>query len=359
MSRPLARPRRNTRRIFVVLSISLAGGLALLLGPWLRDRIQSTRQAQDHDHQLIPVRSTDHPLMGTTAHIVVHAADEEKGQAAIDAAFQRADEIGFICSDYNPESELMRLCRGPVNEPIPVSRTLATVLTHARSIAETTEGSFDPTLGGFTKLWRRSKRQKALPDAALLKKARNASGWTKFEVFLEEQTVTVKDEDLLFDLGGIAKGYAADEMLRVIQAHGISSAMVAIAGDIRLGAPPPGRRGWAVGIRTLGAEIEQIIHVANCAVSTSGDIERYVDIEGTRYSHIIDPGTGIGLTRRVAATVVAPTAVQSDPLATFCCIRPRLAAQVFAAGEISCRIVTLGNGPFDQRTQQFPLLTLP
>ncbi|HBM78531.1 MAG TPA: hypothetical protein DD438_10505 [Verrucomicrobiales bacterium] len=358
MTRSISRPGRNARRIFVVL-ILLACGCYPLFGPKLWKRIQTPRQVQGEALRASPVYSAEHPMMGTTAQIVVYATDPRKGEAAITAAFQRADEIGLICSDYNPKSELMRLCKGPVNEPIEVSRTLATVLTHARSIAETTEGAFDPTLGGFTKLWRRSKRQKALPDTALLEKARKAAGWEKFEVSLEEKTVTLKGENLLFDLGGIAKGYAADEMLRIIKSHGISSAMVAVAGDIRLGSSPPDRAGWAVGIRTLGADIEQIIHVSNCAVSTSGDIERYVEIEGTRYSHIIDPGTGIGLTRRIAATVVAPTAVQSDPLATFCCIRPQFAAQVFAAGEISCRIVTLGNGPFDQRTRQFPPLTRP
>ncbi|MEC9054308.1 MAG: FAD:protein FMN transferase, partial [Verrucomicrobiota bacterium] len=291
--------------------------------------------------------------------IVVHVMEEQQGRDAIQSAFQRAQEINDICSDYNPESELMKLCRGPVNSPIPVSTTLATVLSHARSIAEETEGSFDPTLGGFSKLWRRSKRQKELPDPVLLERARQASGWTKFEVDLEKSTVIVKDENLLFDLGGIAKGYAADEMLQVLKARGITSAMVAVAGDVRLGSPPPRRAGWSVGIRTLGADIEQIIQVSNCAVSTSGDLERYVEIEGTRYSHIIDPETGLGLTRRIAATVVAPTAVQSDPLATFCCIRPRLARQIFAAGEISCRIVTLEDSSFDQRTRQFPALTLP
>ena len=359
MTRPISRPGRNARRIFVALIIIVAGAFSLLVGPRLWERLQTPRQGQEQALETVPVYSSDHPMMGTTARIVVYATDLKKGEIAIKAAFDRADEIGFICSDYNPESELMRLCRGPVNEPIPVSRTLATVLTHAHSIAETTEGAFDPTLGGFTKLWRRSKRKNALPDPSLLEKARNAAGWTKFDVFLEQQTVIVKDENLLFDLGGIAKGYAADEMLRVIKAHGISSAMVAVAGDVRLGSPPPGRSGWAVGIRTLGANVEQVMHVANCAVSTSGDIERYVDIEGTRYSHIIDPDTGIGLTRRIAATVVAPTAVQSDPLATFCCIEPRFASKIFAAGEISCRIVTLGDGPFDQRTQQFPPLTRP
>ena len=92
---------------------------------------------------------------------------------------------------------------------------------------------------------------------------------------------------------------------------------------------------------------------------TNQQVERYVEIEGVRYSHIIDPGTGLGLTRRIAATVVAPTAVQSDPLATFCCINPELARAFFAAGAISCRIVGLGNGSYDHRTQQFPALTLP
>jgi len=357
MTRPISRPRRNAKRFFLLLTVLALGSGLLWVVPWFKNRVG--RGQRNNPPELTEVDSGDRPLMGTTARIVVHVGDVEKGQAAIEAAFQRAEEINAICSDYNPESEIMRLCREPINRPIPVSGTLAAVLAHARTIAELTEGSFDPTLGGFTKLWRRSKRKQELPDPVLLKRARQAAGWEKFEVEIENRVVIVKDENLLFDLGGIAKGYAADEMLSVITARGIPSAMVAVAGDVRLGAPPPGRIGWAVGIRTLGADIEQIIQVSNCAVSTSGDLERYVEIEGKRYSHIIDPGTGLGLTRRIAATVVAPTAVQSDPLATFCCIRPELARKVFAAGESSCRIVGLGGGPYDHRTQQFPAFTLP
>ena len=309
--------------------------------------------------ELIKVESGERPLMGTLASITLYAQDEENGRAAIDAAFERAREINSICSDYDPESELMRLCRAPINQPIPVSQTLATVLTHARSTAEITEGAFDPTLGALTKLWRKSRRQKKLPDPVLLESGRRAAGWEKFEVELENGFVIIKHEDLLFDLGGIAKGYAADEMLQVIKQHGIRSALVAVAGDIRLGAPPPHKTGWTVGIKTLGAHLEQIIQVANCAVSTSGDINQHVEIDGQRYSHIIDPKTGLGLTQRIAATVVAPNAVQSDPLATFCCVNPRLALEYFAAGEISCRIVGLKRGAFDQKTQQFPPFVLP
>lgn len=293
--------------------------------------------------------------MGTSASILIYAHDEEAGLAAIEAAFQRGEEIAAICTDYDPDSELMRLSRAPVNEPIPVSPTLAAVLAHARTTAELTDGAFDPTLGPLTRLWRKSRRDKELPLDTELAAAREASGWENLEVNLEQRYVVLKKEGMRLDLGGIAKGYAADEMMRILGERGFPIAYIAIAGDVRLGAPPPGQRGWRVGIKTLGPELTQIIEVAHGAVSTSGDLYQYVDIDGSRYSHIIDPSTGLGLTRRIAATVVAPTAVQSDPLATFCCIKPGQALELFRAGEIACRIVLLRDGlPVDEATPQFP-----
>jgi thiamine biosynthesis lipoprotein len=215
-------------------------------------------------------------------------------------------------------------------------------------------------MGALTKLWRRTRRKKELPDPQQLADLREVSRWEHFEVDLENRFVILKKEDLLLDLGGIGKGFAADEMLRVLNEKGIASALVAIAGDVRLGAPPPREAAWTIGIKTLGPELEQVIQVARCAVSTSGDLQQFVEIDGVRYSHIIDPETGLGLTRRIAATVVAPTAVQSDPFATFCCIKPDLAMEWFKAGEISCRIVTLRRGlPADASTPQFPPVLLP
>lgn len=298
--------------------------------------------------------------MGTQGHITLYAESEEAGRAAIEAAFARGHEISEICTDYNPESELMKLSSAPINQPIPVSDTLAAVLAHARTTAELTEGAFDPTFGPLTKLWRKSRRKKELPNPDQLASARQSSNWMNLEVELENKFVILKAENMLLDLGGIAKGFAADEMSGVLQNHGIKSSLVAIAGDIRLSAPPPGRTGWNVGIKTLGPSLEQMIVVSHCAVSTSGDLEQHVEIEGVRYSHIIDPETGLGLTRRIAATVVAPTAVQSDPFATFCCIKPELALDLFHDGELSCRIVVLRNGrPVDEATPQFPQILAP
>lgn len=117
------------------------------------------------------------------------------------------------------------------------------------------------------------------------------------------------------DLGGIAKGFAADAMLTALAEQGIASALIAAGGDVRAGAPPPGRSGWGVRLATLNGKGE-VRRVCNAALSTSGDLEQYVEIGGTRYSHIVDPATGLGLTRRISASVLAPSGALADGLAT-------------------------------------------
>ncbi len=340
--------------IFLVLAVvALAGS-----GIWWLKRQKEGKFADRRSPpqiELVKLAPAERPLMGTLARIVVFAPDEESGRKAIEAAFERGEEIEAICTDYDPASELMKLSAAPPNQPVPVSSTLAAVLAYAHATAELTEGAFDPTFGPLTRLWRESRKEKALPDAEVLAKARRASSWKNFEVDLEKRFVVLKHEGMQLDLGGIAKGFAADEMLGVLNDHGIHHAFIAIAGDVRLGAPPPGKSAWRVGIKTLGPKLTQFIEVSNCAVSTSGDLYQFVQIDGVRYSHIIDPATGLGLTRRTAATVVAPTAVQTDPLATFCCIDPERALKFFLAGEISCRIVVLAEGqPLERATPQFP-----
>lgn len=324
---------------------------------WFLDRKDGPGKAPERPNRslLVELPAIQRPLMGTSASIRVHAPDEETGRQAVEAAFARGEEINAICTDYDPESELMRLSRAPINKPVKISPTLTAVLAHALATAELTEGAFDPTLGPLTRLWRQTRQDRALPAGDQLAAARERVGWEHVDLDIGKQQVVLRKEGMQLDLGGIAKGFAADEMMEVLKQHGIGVAFIAIAGDLRLGMPPPGKRAWRVGLKTLGPELTQYIEVANCAVSTSGDLYQFVEIEGVRYSHIIDPSTGLGLTERTAATVVAPTAVQTDPLATFCCINPEEALRVFEAGEISCRIVSLQAGrPFSRTTPQFP-----
>jgi len=330
----------------------------IVIGLWffvLRSPLPSNREPIIQDGAEPQRYQEERPLMGTSFGIVVYATSEKKAQAAIAAAFARASEIAHICTDYDPTSELSLLSAEPVGKPISVSQTLATVLAHASITAEVTEGAYDPTVGPLSRLWRRSRKDTSLPAGDALASAMARTGWQHLQVDVTKRTVTLERAHMRLDLGGIAKGFAADEMYTILLDHGLPSAFIAAGGDIRLGHPPPGETTWKVGLRTLGPDTEDFIRIANCAVSTSGDLHQYIEIDGTRYSHILDPNTGLGLTRRIAATVVAPLAIQSDPYATFACILPDVAFSSFDSGGISVRIVTERNGTRrDQSTSNFP-----
>src|SRR5262249_33783127 len=121
---------------------------------------------------------------------------------------------------------------------------------------------------------------------------------------------------MLLDLGGIAKGYAADESLKLLkEKFGITRALVAAYGDIACGDPPPGEDAWTVEIAPISKNQKQrSVKLANAAVSTSGDLEQFVVINGVRYSHILDPKTGLGLTGRRSVTVIAPKGITADSM---------------------------------------------
>lgn len=260
-------------------------------------------------------------LMGTRFAITCHHGDAVEAKAAADAAFGAAEEINRVASDYIADSELLGLSKRPPGESTVVSPLLFRLLTEARTFTEKTDGLFDPTLGPLTKLWRESRRRKALPDPATLAAAIASTGWKHLILDPAKSTVTLALPGMRLDLGGIAKGQAADAMLAVMVARGIPASCITAGGDIRVGDPPPGTAGWNVGIRP-GKEQSGKLVLKNAAVSTSGDLHQSIEINGVRYSHIIDPGTGLGLTRHIAATIIARDATTSDALATACCVAP-------------------------------------
>jgi thiamine biosynthesis lipoprotein len=265
--------------------------------------------------------SFERPLMGTRFSVVCYAEERETVEKAVEAAFAKAKEVNDVASDYLPGSELSLLSAKKVGEPVSLSPLLFDLLAHSRRIAEATQGAFDPTLGPMTKLWRETRASDRLPDPATLAAARASSGWRHFTLDPQAHTITLLRENMAFDLGGIAKGYAADLMLETLAAAGLRQALVTAGGDIRVGAAPPGREGWNVALKTFDtAKNEEILTLSNAAVSTSGDLHQSVEIEGVSYSHILDPSTGLGLMRRVAATVVADQAKISDSLATAACV---------------------------------------
>lgn len=258
-------------------------------------------------------------LMGTVFTITIYAADEASAKAASEAAFARVLALNDMMTDYDRDSELMRLCRAPAGQPVAVSKDLFFVISRAQKLAEKTGGKFDITLGPYIRLWRRARRQRELPLPEYLQAAGKVVGYQNLKLDARKQTVALLKPDMVLDLGGIAKGFAADEARKVLNARGLKHVMVAASGDLSIGEPPPGKAGWTIGIDSIDAEggkYSQVVQVKNCGLSTSGDTEQFVEINGERYSHIVDPDTGIGLRERIGVTIITGNSTDSDSFAT-------------------------------------------
>ena len=257
--------------------------------------------------------------MGVPFKIVLHAPSEAAAKRGFDAAFRRIERLDNILSDYDPESELSRLNRtAPSEHPVSVGSDLWAVLHYAQSLSKQSDGAFDVTVGPLSRLWRRARRQRELPSSEMLDEARAATGYAFLRLDEERQTAQLLQPNMRLDLGGIAKGYAADEALAELRAAGLSSALVDASGDMAFGDAPPDKPGWQVGIAPLNADDppSRFLHLSNCGIATSGDAWQYVEIDGQRYSHIVDPRTGLGLTDRSSVTVIAADGISADALAS-------------------------------------------
>jgi thiamine biosynthesis lipoprotein len=258
--------------------------------------------------------------MGMDFRIVLYASDSLQAEQAASAGFDRIRALNTIFSDYEDDSELTQLSRSSGSgRAVALSPELWDVLSQAQALAAQTQGAFDVTVGPYTSLWRRARRRLEFPRSDLLDLARQRVGYAKLHLDPARRTATLAVPRMRLDLGGIAKGYAMDEALQTLTDLGIRSALVSGGGDLVVSDPPPGRRAWRIGLAPLnepnGAPTE-FLQVSRKAVATSGDLFQFVEIDGRRYSHIVDPRTGIGLTNRSLVTVVAGRSAVADSLAT-------------------------------------------
>jgi thiamine biosynthesis lipoprotein len=239
--------------------------------------------------------------MATTFRISCYAADRAVAEKAADACFARIAGLNQIFTDYDPTSELMRLCAPDAMYPMAVSPAMLDLLHRSIELARITDGAFDPTCGHLSQLWRRARRQGKLPPTERLQSAIAATDWQRITLDKNSSQASLQPGTLL-DLGA------------VIQA----------GGDTAVGDAPPGKPGWEIKLRTFSGPGDEdsltTLVLANRAVSTSGDLYQYTEIAGIRYSHIISPKTGLGLTERIACSVIAPDCTSSDALATAMCV---------------------------------------
>ena len=253
--------------------------------------------------------------MGMPVRITLYAPAEQ-GRAAARRAFDRIAMLDGMMSDYRPDSELRRLQDRP-QAWVGVSAELFAVLSRGTAIASASEGAFDPTIGPVVGLWRRARETGRLPDPAQLAVARALTGWRFVELDPRRLAVRLAKPGMQLDLGGIAKGYILQAALGTLREHGVARALVGGGGDIVAGDPPPGARGWRVDVPGASPGFAaRASALTRAALATSGPTAQFVVIDGTRYSHVVDPRTGVAVTKPFVAHVIARDGATADALAT-------------------------------------------
>ena len=259
-----------------------------------------------------------HVGMGVRFRIVGYGNDEDIARQAVRAAFDRIDELNRIFSDYDPKSEIRQLIELPTGKFHSVSPELASLLVTSAEIHDSSGGAFDVSVGPLSKIWREAREKKRLPEEQVITDAAKCVGMNLITVNPSSAEVRISKDGVSLDFGGIAKGYAADEALRVLREAGIEYALVDASGDITFGTPPPTRTHWNAEVARLEADGKpsRRIAVKEGAIATSGDAWQYIELEGKRFSHILDPRTGWPIEGRSSVTVIAPTGTQADAWAS-------------------------------------------
>lgn len=260
--------------------------------------------------------------MGCLFSLKLVCAEESKAREAKTAVFARIAELNAIMSDYSPESELNRLCAtAGKGASIRVSEPLFDILERSARFSQASHGAFDVTLGPCTKLWRESRRNVRLPDPEVLREALVRVGWEKVKLDRKAWTVQLASAGMQIDLGGIAKGYAADEAVRLLRDRfGLKSFLIDAGGQVAGFGSPPGKAAWTVAIESPDDTPATKVALNGWHLATSGDAHQHVELGGRRYSHILDPKTGLGLTTLIQASVIASDGTTADAVTKVLCV---------------------------------------
>lgn len=258
--------------------------------------------------------------MGLPFRIVLYAPDAAAAEAGAEAAFARVAQLNQSLSDYEDSSELSRLSRtSGSGAAVPAGPDLWRVLERSQDLSRRSRGALDMTVGPYVRLWRRARMEHKLPAPERLAAASNAVGFAHVRLDPKTRSVTLDVPGMRLDAGAVAKGYATEEAVRVLKARGIRRALVTAGGDMSAGDPPPGRNGWRIEIAPLDipdAPPARFALLKNQSLATSGDLFQRIEIGGVRYSHIVDPRTGLGLTDHSLVTVIARDGLTADGLST-------------------------------------------
>jgi len=269
--------------------------------------------------RFVSADSGSRQVMGTIGRIVAVASDKQTAELCIESAFNELSRLEGIMSSYNESSQLSAVNRDAFAGPVKVGGELFEVLEKSIEYNKKSGGAFDITIGPVVRLWQQAGESKKKPTAEQLVEARSKVGSEKLLLDAENKTVRFAVKGMRLDLGGIAKGWAIDSAVEAMRKNGAVGGMVDVGGDIRcFGTAKKAKGHWRIGLQDPSAEgkMLMVLKLTDMAVATSGDYRRFVLIDEQKYSHIVSPKSGSPGGQLASVTIIAPTAVQADALAT-------------------------------------------
>ena len=318
----------------------------------------------------------DRPLMGVEFKIVLFADSETGASEAAEKAFAEIQSFDDALSDYKSGSEMSRLCAtAPHDDPVEISNRLYEAIRHSQTMHEHSNGAFDITIGPLSRVWRTSRKRNRLPTDDKVNEALARMGMEHVHLIdpavgegsdgdsdrENRRFVKLGVADMQLDFGGIAKGLAADNALKILREAGIRSALVDASGDVVVSDPPPGKEAWSVKIPSAGDD-QVTIPLVNGAVATSGDVYQFLEVDGVRYSHLVDPKTGLAITTPRIVTVVGCNGMTCDSLASAISVLGQQGLDTIDTEEVSVQIIEASNRELTEfkvfRTANFPELQI-
>jgi thiamine biosynthesis lipoprotein len=289
----------------------------LIAGACLAVGVSFAPVAADSDNELRPIAFRTQ-TMGTWATLTVVASDSASVTDLAYEALSAFHRVDSLMSNWTDVSEVARINRKASNAGVVVHPEVVEVIAFAQRVAEESGGAFDITIEPLVRLWGFIGGTPRLPDAQEITEAMMHTGHNKLRFDEDAGTLRFTRDDVKIDLGGIAKGYGADAAAGVLLRHGATGALVDLSGNMVAIGNAAGHEGWTVGIRDPSGALAFLarLRLFNEAVATSGNYEQFVDADGERYGHILDPRTGWPASGLASVTVVANNAMAADAWAT-------------------------------------------
>jgi len=263
--------------------------------------------------------------MGSPFNLIFVTNDSLKAKHIAQDCFNLIDSLSQIFSDYDTTSEVNKINASAGLTPIKVSPAMLDLLLLSKQAYHKSIGAYDITIGPLSLLWRKARKKQEFPTKAAIESARHLMGFNQVQIDSEKAIIFLPKKGMRLDFGGIAKGYIAQWVIDYLKSIGIKEALADAGGDISMSGAPLSSKGWLVGVNvpeTADDLLSKKLELTSISVATSGDVYQFIENEGVKYSHIINPITGYGVTSLRNVTVIAPLGATADWLATACSILP-------------------------------------